>query len=71
MLCPMHMKLKHVERAIDIQPALITLDHKEPVTPLKTNNFTTEGFINLGMKPKCSKNMGYEVALVERQISSW
>ena len=35
--------------------ALITLDHKQPATPLKTDNFTTEGFVTSGMKPKRSK----------------
>ena len=55
MLCPMHMKLKHVERAIDIQPALITLDHKKPEIPLKIDNYMTEGFVSSGMKQKCSK----------------
>ena len=41
--------------AIGMQPALITLDHEQPATTLKTENFTTEGFINLGMKPERSK----------------
>ena len=45
---------------------LITLDHKKPATPLKTDNSTTEGFVNSGMKPKHSKNMGYEMELVKR-----
>ena len=38
-----------------MKPDLITLDHKQPATPLKTDTSTTEGFLNLGMKPKCSK----------------
>ena len=41
--------------AHDMQPDLITLDHKKPATPLKTENSTTEGFVNSGMKPKHSK----------------
>ena len=41
--------------AIGMRPALITLDHKQPATPLKTDNSTTEGFVNSGMKPKRSK----------------
>ena len=41
--------------SIGMQPYLITLDHKQPVTPLKTENSTTEGFVNSGMKPKRSK----------------
>ena len=36
-------------------PALIVLDHKQPAAPLNTENSTTEGFVNLGMKPKHSK----------------
>ena len=36
-------------------PALIVLDHKQPAAPLNTDNSTTEGFVNLGMKPKHSK----------------
>ena len=31
------------------------LDHKQPATPLKTENYATEGFVNLGMNPKHSK----------------
>ena len=42
-------------KAIEIQPALITLYHKQPSTTLKTENSTTEGFVNSGMKPKRSK----------------
>ena len=41
--------------AIVIRPDLTALDHKQPAKPLKTNNSTTEGFLNLGMKPKRSK----------------
>ena len=36
-------------------PALITLEHKQPATHLITENYTTEGFVNLGMKTKSSK----------------
>ena len=43
--------------AIGIQPALISLDHKQPATPLKTYNSTIEGFVNLGMKQKRSKTL--------------
>ena len=38
-----------------MQPDLITLDNKQPATPLKTDNSTTESFVKLGMKPKYSK----------------
>ena len=38
-----------------MRPALITLEHKQPETPLKTDNYTIEGFVNSGMKPKRSK----------------
>ena len=41
--------------AIGTKPALIALDHEQPATPLKTDNSTTEGFVNLEMKPKRSK----------------
>ena len=41
--------------AILMWPALIILDHKQLAKPLKTNNSTTEGFLNSGMKPKRSK----------------
>ena len=39
---------------IDMRPALIALDHKQPATPLETDNSTTEGFLNSGIKPKSS-----------------
>ena len=38
--------------SISMRPALIALEHKKPATPLKTDNYTTCGFENLGMKPK-------------------
>ena len=57
--------------AIVMRPELIILDHEKPATPLKTDNSTTEGFVNYGMKPKRSKNMGYEMAMVERQRCDW
>ena len=41
--------------ATGMQTALITLDHEQPATPLKTDNSTIEGFVNSGMKPKRSK----------------
>ena len=41
-----------------MQPALVTLDYKKPVTPLKTENYTIEGFENSGIKLKCSKTWG-------------
>ena len=41
--------------AISMQPDLIALDHKQPETPLKTDSYTTEGFVNSGMKPKRSE----------------
>ena len=41
--------------AISMRPALIALDKKQPVIPLKTENSTTEVFLNSGMEPKISK----------------
>ena len=52
--------------AINIWPVLIALDHKQPATPLNTDNSDTEGFVNYGMKSKQFKNMGYEMVLVKR-----
>ena len=60
---------KNGKTDIDMRPALITSDHKQTAIPLKTDNSKTEGFLNLGMKSKGFKNMGYEVALIERQRS--
>ena len=45
----------NVKIYIGIQPSLITLDHKQPATHLKTYNYTTEGLVNSGKKPKRSK----------------
>ena len=42
--------------ATGMRPYPITLDHEQPATPLKTDNYTTEGFVNLGMKPKRTKS---------------
>ena len=41
--------------SIGMRSDLITLDHKQPATPLKTDNSMTEGFINSMMKPKHSR----------------
>ena len=46
---------KNCKTDISMQTALMALDHKQIATPLKTDNSTTEGFVNLGMKPKRSK----------------
>ena len=45
---------KFNNRKIDIgmRPDLIASDHKKPAAPLKTDNSTTEGFANSGMKPE-------------------
>ena len=40
---------------IDMQPASIELYHKKAATSLKTDNSTTEGFVNPGIKTKHSK----------------
>ena len=41
--------------AIGMRIPLITSDHKQAATPLKTDNSMIEGFVNSGMKPKRSK----------------
>ena len=41
---------------IGMRPDLISLDHKQPATPLKTENSATEAFVNLGMKPSVQKH---------------
>ena len=43
------------KNAIIMRPNLISLYHKQSDTPLKTENSTTEGFVNSGIKPKHSK----------------
>ena len=43
-----------------MQPSVIALDHKQPATPLKPENSTTEEFVNFGMKPKFSKTWDME-----------
>ena len=37
---------------VAILSSLICLGHKQPPTPLKTDNSTTDGFVNYIMKPK-------------------
>ena len=62
MLCPPQMNLKHVapsttlEKAICVQPSLIKLNQEKSATSLKTDNYTTEVFVNLGMKPNIQKH---------------
>ena len=47
-----------------MQPSVIALDHKQPATPLKPENSTTEEFVNFGMKPKFSKTWDIEYIFV-------
>ena len=46
---------KNSKTDIGIHLTLIALDHKQPATPLQMDNYTTKGFVNLGMKSKLSK----------------
>ena len=45
-------KFNNRKAATDMEQDLITSDQKQPVTPLKMDNYTLEGFVNLGMKQK-------------------
>ena len=47
--------LCNAKEGVAILPSLIGLGHKQPPTPLKTDNSTTDGFVNYSMKPKKSK----------------
>ena len=40
---------------VGIQTSLFVLGHKQPPNPCKTENSTTTGFVDSGMKPKRSK----------------
>ena len=51
----MYVAFNTYKTAIGIRPALILLDHKQAATPQKGENLTTEGFVNSGIKSKCSK----------------
>ena len=45
----------NAKEGVAILPSLIGIGHKQPPTPLKTDNSTTDGFVNSSMKPKKSK----------------
>ena len=45
----------NAKEGVAILPSLIGIGHKQPPTPLKTENSTTDGFVNSSMKPKKSK----------------
>ena len=61
--------LNNRKTAIGMRPALIALDHEQLETPLKTDNSTIEGFVNLGMKPKRSKTWDMKWHwLIEKQV---
>ena len=47
--------LNNGKTAIDMRPALILLYHKQPATPLKMDNYTTEAFVIFEIKPNFSK----------------
>ena len=52
-----------------MRPSLIALDNKQPATPLKTDNSTTEIFVNLGMTPKRSKTWDMKWHwLIEKEV---
>ena len=41
--------------AVQIQQALIKMEHPQPVTKIKTNNSTADGFVNNTIKQNRSK----------------
>ena len=60
----------NAKEGVAILSSLIGLGHKKPPTPPKTDNSTTDGFVNSSMKPKKFQNMVHEHALASRQRSS-
>ena len=46
----------NAKEVVAILPSLIDLGHKQPPTPLKTDNSTTDGFVNSSMKPKSPRH---------------
>ena len=44
------------KEGVAILPSLISISHKQPHTPLKTDNSTTDGFVNSSMKPKIPRH---------------
>ena len=48
-------KFCNAKEGVAILPSLIGLVHKQPPTSHKTDNSTTDGFVNSSMKPKKSK----------------
>ena len=57
----------NAKEGVAILTSLIGLVHKQPPTPLKIDNSTTDGFVNSSMKPKKVQNTGHEHALASRQ----
>ena len=49
---------------IGVQTALVSLDHKQPETPIKTDNSSTNVF-KFSYETKTFKNMGYVMALAK------
>ena len=45
----------NAKECVAILPSLLVLGHKQPPTPLKIDNSTTDVFVNSSMKPKKSK----------------
>ena len=43
---------KNWKISISMQPAVIALEHKQPAKHPKTENYTTEVFVNSGIEPK-------------------
>ena len=46
----------NAQQALPIRHALMSLDHPQPPTPLKTDNSTTHGFVHNNMQQKRSKS---------------
>ena len=56
----------NAKESVDILPYLIGLGHKQPPTPLKTDNSTTDGFVNTRMKTEKSKTWEMNMSCLER-----
>ena len=63
------LNFQEQKRATDMWTALIILDHKQPTTPLKTENSTTEGSANSAMKPKRSNTWDMKChCLIDKEV---
>eukprot|EP00804_Cyclotella_cryptica_P001050 CCRYP_008350-RA/>CCRYP_008350-RA protein AED:0.51 eAED:0.46 QI:0/0/0/1/0/0/2/0/161 len=60
----------NARKAVEERNILQELGHKQPPTPIQTDNSTAEGIVNNRVQPKRTKSHGYAISLAARPCES-